>query len=126
MTNASPARSLCGFCARRNFNCFVVETEFWGQMANPNLLVESSVEDVAGLVAALACHVGEVRRNPFHARLPAWMMDNVRRGAELAGDAGGLSPDFTFGTIYHLQKWRGGEMEKGLNGGRFFGAKGNT
>jgi len=26
---------------------------------------------------------GEVRRNPYHARLPAWMMDNVRRGAEL-------------------------------------------
>jgi len=44
-------------------------------MANPNLLVESSVPDVADLIAALACHVGEVRRNPYHARLPAWMMD---------------------------------------------------
>ena len=69
-------------------------------MAEPNLLVESGVEDVADLVAALACHVGEVRRNPYHARLPAWMMDNVRRGAELVGGRAGRrrisrSPRFT-------------------------------
>jgi len=67
------------------FKCYVVETEFWGQMAGPNLLVESGIEDVGDLVTALACHAGEVRRNPYHARLPAWMMDNVRRGTELVG-----------------------------------------
>jgi LmbE family N-acetylglucosaminyl deacetylase len=109
----------------KNFKCLVVETEFWGQMTNPNLLIESSVEDVTGLVAALSCHVGEVRRNPFHARLPAWMMDNVRRGAEIVGAAGAASPDFTFGTIYRLQKWRGGKLQKVLNGGRFLSAKKN-
>ena len=109
-----------------DFECFVVETEFWGQMTKPNLLVESGVEDVADLVAALACHVGEVRRNPFHARLPAWMLDNVRRGAELVGDAGASSPDFTFGTIYRLQKWRGGKFQKVFNGGRFLIAKKNA
>lgn len=109
----------------RSFECFVVETEFWGQMTNPNLLIESSVEDVAGLVAALSCHVGEVRRNPFHARLPAWMMDNVRRGAEIVGAAGVASPDFTFGTIYRLQKWRGGRLQIFFSGGKFLGAKEN-
>jgi N-acetylglucosamine malate deacetylase 1 len=109
----------------KNFNCFVVETEFWGQMGNPNLLVESNVEDVADLVAALACHAGEVRRNPFHARLPAWMIDNVRRGAEIVGAAGGVSPDFTFATIYRLQKWRGGKFQKVFNGGEFLAAKKN-
>jgi LmbE family N-acetylglucosaminyl deacetylase len=109
----------------RGFECFVVETEFWGQMATPNLLVESSVEDVADLVAALACHVGEVKRNPYHARLPAWMMDNVRR-AEIVGGSGGAARDFTFGTIYRLQKWRGRKLQKVLVGGKFFGAKENA
>jgi N-acetylglucosamine malate deacetylase 1 len=102
-----------------NFNCFVVETEFWGQMTDPNLLVESGVEDVADLVAALACHAGEVRRNPFHARLPAWMMDNVRRGAEIAGGHGGAAPDFTFGTVYRLRKWSRGRLVEVWRGGRF-------
>jgi LmbE family N-acetylglucosaminyl deacetylase len=46
-----------------SFECHVVETEFWGQMTHPNLLVESGVEEVGDLVAALACHAGEVRRN---------------------------------------------------------------
>ena len=90
------------------FRCHVVETEFWGQMAEPNLLVELGVDDVADLVTALVCHVGEVRRNPYHARLPAWLMDNVRRGAELVGGQGGVAPDFTFGAIY-----RPGEMVAG-------------
>jgi len=107
----------------RSFNCFVVETEFWGQMANPNLLVEIGAGDLADLIAALSFHVGEVKRNPYHARLPAWMMDNVRRGAEISGGRGGLSPDFTFGTIYRLQEWRGGKLQKVFSGGKFLGAK---
>jgi LmbE family N-acetylglucosaminyl deacetylase len=92
------------------FQCHVVETEFWEQMTNPNLLVELSVADVAELVAALTCHTGEVRRNPYHARLPAWLMDNVRRGAELVGGQGGASPDFAFGAIYRLGKWSRGRL----------------
>jgi N-acetylglucosamine malate deacetylase 1 len=107
----------------RGFECFVVETEFWGQMENPDLLVESSVDDVAGLVAALSCHVGEVKRNPFHARLPAWMMDNVRRGGELVGGQGGIAPEFVFGTIYRLQKWRDGKWRQVFNGGKFLSAE---
>jgi len=102
-----------------NFKCFVVETEFWGQITNPNLLVESSVEDVGDLVAALSLHVGEVKRNPYHARLPAWMIDNVRRGAEIVGRRGAASPNFTFGTVYRLRKWRGGKLEKVFPGGKF-------
>jgi LmbE family N-acetylglucosaminyl deacetylase len=103
----------------RSFECFVVETEFWGQMTEPNLLVESGVEDTGDLVAALACHVGEMRRNPYHARLPACMMDNVRRGAELVGGQGGAAPDFAFGTIYRLRKWSRGRLTDVTKGGRF-------
>jgi LmbE family N-acetylglucosaminyl deacetylase len=107
------------------FKCHVVETEFWGQMTEPNLLVESGVQDVADLVAALACHVGEVRRNAYHARLPAWMMDNVRRGAELVGGPGGAEPDFDFATIYRLRKWKGGKLQNISGGGKFLGAAKN-
>jgi LmbE family N-acetylglucosaminyl deacetylase len=109
----------------RNFNCFVVETEFWGQMTSPNLLVETGADDLAELIAALACHVGEVVRNPYHARLPAWMMDNVRRGEELVGGAGRAVPDFTFGAIYRVRKWRGGKLQNFFSTGKFLGANKN-
>ncbi|MFM2295943.1 MAG: hypothetical protein RLZZ350_2356 [Verrucomicrobiota bacterium] len=93
-----------------SFRCTFAETEFWGQMATPNLLVESSVADVTQLVGALALHVGEVRRNPYHLRLPAWLMDNVRRGAELVGERGGKSPEFVFGTLYRVSSWANGNV----------------
>lgn len=91
-----------------DFCCTLVETEFWGQLQSPNLLVESGAADVADLVAGLACHVGEVKRNPYHLRLPAWMMDNVRRGAELVGQAGAKAPEFVFGTLYRMRRWPAG------------------
>lgn len=101
-----------------SFECHVVETEFWRQMAMPNLLVEVSVDDLADLVAALSFHVGEVKRNPYHLRLPAWMMDNVRR-AEVVGGHGTVAPDFTFATIYRLRKWKQGRMVNVLKRGKF-------
>jgi N-acetylglucosamine malate deacetylase 1 len=109
----------------KEFKCHVVETEFWGRMTSPNLLVELGIGDVADLVAALACHVGEVRRNPYHARLPAWMLDNVRVGAELVGGRGGVAPDFTFATIYRLQNWHGGKLQNIFKGGKLLSAKQN-
>ena len=107
------------------FRCLVVETEFWAPLAEPNLLVESSAADVADLMTALACHAGEVRRNPYHARLPAWLMDNVRRGAEQVGSRGGAAPDFTFATIYRLRRWSRGRLTEVLKGGKFLGARAN-
>ena len=104
------------------FRCQVVETEFWAPLADPNVMVESSVADVADLVAALACHAGEVRRNPYHARLPAWLMDNVRRGAELVGGQGEAAPDFTFATLYRLRRWSRGRLTDLLKGGKFLSA----
>ena len=46
------------------FDCHVVETEFWGAMATPNLMVESSAQDIGDMMAALSFHVGEVQRQP--------------------------------------------------------------
>jgi len=101
------------------FECVAVETEFWGAMKSPNLLVESSQRDLIDLITALSCHVGEVKRNPYHLRLPAWLMDNVRRGGELVGGQGGAAPDFLFGTLYRVRRWRGGALEDVLGKGRF-------
>ena len=108
------------------FRCTLVETEFWAPQAHPNLLVELSAADAADLVAALACHAGEVRRNPYHARLPAWWMDNVRRGAELVGRAGGPAPDMTFATLYRVRCWSAGRLAEARPGGRFLSAAQNA
>lgn len=106
-----------------NFQCHLVETEFWGQMTSPNLLVESGVEDVADLLAALSFHTGEVRRNPYHLRLPAWMQDNVRRGTELIGGQGGSAPDFTFATLYRARQWKNKRVEELYAGGKQISAR---
>lgn len=99
------------------FSCTAVETEFWGAMDDPNLMVEIADTDLGDLVAALARHVGEVRRNPYHLRLPAWMIDNVRRGGELVLGQGAAPPDFTFATLYRLRDWTGGGFRQRLDGG---------
>jgi LmbE family N-acetylglucosaminyl deacetylase len=96
------------------FECTVIETEFWGAMKDPNLMVESSKEDVADLMAAISFHVGEVERNPYHLRLPGWMEDNVRRGGELVGGQGGAAPTFVFSTLYRLRRWQNGRLGPGL------------
>ena len=56
-------------------------------------------------MTALSFHVGEVKRNPYHLLLPAWMQDNVRRGGELVGGQGGAAPDFSFCTLYRYRHW---------------------
>lgn len=103
----------------RGFSCYSIETEFWGAMDTPNLMVESSEEDVVDLITALSFHAGEVRRNAYHVRMPAWMIDNVRRGAELVGGQGGAAPNFAFATLYRLRRWRHGAFEAVLEKGRF-------
>ena len=101
-----------------SFECYTVETEYWGQMADPNLMVESSEEDVVDMVTGTSFHVGEVTRNPFHTLLPAWMQDNVRRGSELVGGQGKAAPDFGFATLYRLRRWKSGGFHEVLNQGR--------
>lgn len=88
-----------------SFSCSVVETEFWGAMDDPNVMVEGDAQTVADLVAATSLHIGEVARNPYHLLLPAWMQDNVRRGTELVGGQGASGPGFSFATLYRFRKW---------------------
>jgi N-acetylglucosamine malate deacetylase 1 len=98
------------------FGCALAETEYWGTMAAPNAMVESTPDDVGDLVAAVSHYHGEVLRNPFHLRLPAWMQDNVRRGAELIGGQRGAAPPFAFATYYRLGRWQDGQLESAGSG----------
>jgi LmbE family N-acetylglucosaminyl deacetylase len=80
-----------------------IQSEYWHPLAQPNLLVECPPAHLAELTAALACHRGEIARNPYHLTLPAWMIDNVRRGAELVGSRTTPAPTFRFGTLYRVE-----------------------
>ncbi|HEX7858807.1 MAG TPA: PIG-L family deacetylase [Verrucomicrobiae bacterium] len=106
-------------------NCYTVETEYWGQNNQPNLMVQSTAEDVADMVAGTSFHVGEVTRNPFHLFLPAWMQENVRRGSELVGGQGETAPDWTFATLYRLRQWKNGGFAEVLPKGRVLAASEN-
>ena len=101
-----------------SYECYVIETEFWGAMTDPNLMVEISAGDLADMIAATTFHVGEVARNPYHLLLPPWMMDNVRRGGEVAGGQGGAAPDYAFAVLYRLRKWSKGQATKTFEGGK--------
>ena len=109
-----------------DFQCVTIETEFWGAMATPNLTVESSTQDLGDMMAALSFHVGEVKRNPYHLLVPAWMQDNVRRGGELVGGQGGAAPDFSFATLYRLRRWANGDFRDVYEGGRSLAASDNA
>ena len=107
-----------------DFSCAVIETEFWQPMKDSNLMVEADAETLADLVAALSLHVGEVARNPYHLSLPAWMMDNVRRGGEVVGGQGGAIPNFSFATLYRLSRWENGALFQALETRDANGVKG--
>jgi LmbE family N-acetylglucosaminyl deacetylase len=101
-----------------SYECYVVETEFWGAMTDPNLMVEVSPDDLADMIVATTFHVGEVARNPYHLLLPPWMMDNVRRGGEVVGGQGGAAPEYAFAVLYRLRKWSKGQVTKTFEGGK--------
>jgi N-acetylglucosamine malate deacetylase 1 len=105
-----------------SFTTALIETEFWGQMPSPNVMIELGSADVADLLAALSFHVGELQRNPYHVRMPAWLQDNVRRGAELVGGQGGQAPDFVFATLYRVHQWEKGGMKQTFPGGKIISA----
>ncbi len=88
-----------------------VETEYWHPLLRPNLMVAASERDLRDLMSALSLHKGEVARNDYAARLPAWMSDNVRRGAELVGGPGADAPPLPYATLYRARirsagRWR--------------------
>ncbi len=100
----------------------VAFSEYWSTMAHPNLLLELSVRQLSLLVGGLAQHHGEIARNPYHLTVPAWMMDNVRRGAERVGGAGVAAPKFSFATLYELNVMRSDGSLRHLDAAHLVGA----
>ena len=104
--------------ARQQKAFHVVETEYWHPLERPNLMVAAKPAQLAKLRRALACHVGEVARNDYAARLPAWMSDNVRRGAERVGGAGARAPQIAYATLYRARIRMGEKWRAPYRGGR--------
>lgn len=95
-----------------DYNLTLFQTEFWHPMTDANLMIESSEAQVAQLIEAIACHMGEVQRNPYHLSQPSWMIDNARRGSELIHGFGEASQPFRFATLYKRSHWNGtGEIQ---------------
>jgi LmbE family N-acetylglucosaminyl deacetylase len=94
----------------------IAETEFWHPMARPNLMLGLTPDMVARLMASLICHRSQMVRNPLHLRLPARLMDNVRRGSEIM-NYGGDAPPFAFAELYRIMT---------LNCGAWDNKKGET
>jgi LmbE family N-acetylglucosaminyl deacetylase len=95
--------------AAARLDTVLAHTEFWSTQSAPNALVQTNIADTARLIAALERHTGEIERNPYHLRLPAFLADAVRRGAELVQGAGEAAPDFAFATCYRLVTYRAGQ-----------------
>lgn len=95
----------------KNFSTLVAWCEFWGSMKSPNILVEVPIEILELQMKALELHQGEIKRNPYHLRLPAWMMDNVRRGSELIGGKGAEASQIAYGVLYKLQLFDKGKFK---------------
>jgi len=96
----------------------VVETEYWHPLVRPNLMVAASGGQLGRLCRALACHVGELERNDYAARLPAWMIDNVRRGTELMGGPEIQAPSIPYATLYRGRQRSAGRWRPEFQGGR--------
>mgnify|MGYP001496675872 CR=1 FL=1 len=111
---------------RPQLKTLLIETEYWGQMPSPNLMVENTAEEVGDLLGALSHHEGELKRNAFHLGLPAWMQDNVRLGAEVVGGQGGEAPDFSFATLYRVSRWADGQASPAWEGGKMLPSGGDS
>ena len=117
-TNQLVAAALALASRRQAQPLRAVETEYWRPMARPNLLVGIAPGDVARLIAAVACHRGEIERNPYHLTLPARLLDSVRRGAEVVAANQAGRPPFLFGELYRLSLWHQGvNQELSVNPG---------
>ena len=121
--DAHPTHQLCHqlamtvirtHCTHDSF--LVAMTGFWSPLPAPNLLVGLAGDEVATLMAAVACHRGEVRRSPYHLTLPPRLMDTLRWGTERVAGPGAAAPGFLFGEVYFLEHWSGGRGQTAARG----------
>ncbi len=99
----------------------LIETEFWHELSTPNLMVGIRPEVLAIQIMAVAEHGVEVARNPYHLRLPARMVDNVRRGSEVVGGEGAPAQPFVFAELYRVSFVKRQGRIPPRSGGRMLG-----
>lgn len=85
----------------------VIETEFWHEMADPNLMVGVTPEQAAIQMTAATEHGGEMARMPYHLLHPCRLMNNVRRGSEVVGGQGAAVQPFAFAELHRVSFRRG-------------------
>ena len=118
-THRLVTEALGAHLARRASAAVVLfESEFWHPLAEPNLMVALSPEQVAIQLTAASEHGGEMRRNPYHLLQPCRLMDNVRRGSEVVGGQGAAAQPFTFAELYRVSFQRGRNSVEPRPGGR--------
>lgn len=108
-TNMLVRQALSQYTQKHKTGVMLTETEFWSPLENPNLLIGAGIQQAAHLVTALTQHAGEVARTKYHLRMPARMMDTVRRGAELVKGFGSREMDFVFGELYRISRVEDGK-----------------
>lgn len=96
----------------------LIETEFWHQLADPNLMIAVTPELAAIQMLAAAEHGGEMARNPYHLLHACRLMDNRRRGSEVVGGQGKAAQPFPFAELYRVSFRRGCEALRPRPGGR--------
>ncbi len=98
-------RALRRHVSRSGAPVILLESEYWQALRDPNLRVPLATDTVIRMGEALLRHGGEVARNPYHLSLPAWLMDQERRGVELVHGLGGASRDAAvFSQLYRMTK----------------------
>ncbi|HUI43369.1 MAG TPA: PIG-L family deacetylase [Terriglobia bacterium] len=122
-THRLVTEALAAHLARRASAAVVlIETEFWHPLAEPNLMVELTPEQLAIQLTAAAEHGGEMRRNPYQLLQPCRLMDNVRRGSEVVGGQGAAAQPFTLAELYRVSFQRGRNAVAPRPGGRMLPA----
>jgi LmbE family N-acetylglucosaminyl deacetylase len=96
----------------------LIETEYWHELAEPNLLVAVRPELAAIQITAAAEHGGEMARAPFHLLHPCRLLDNARRGSEVIGGQGKAAQPFAFAELYRVGFRRGSQAIPALPEGR--------
>lgn len=98
--------------SRQGNTVAAVETECWQPLPRANLAVEGTVKQVDRLCTAISCHVGEVKRNPYHVRQPIRMLENGFRISEAAVGFGGHALPVAFCELYTLFRYRNGRKRR--------------
>ena len=104
--------ALALYTQRAQRQVLAAASEFWRPCSSPKILVGIDVATLALLVAGVVRHRGEIARNPYHLRLPAKLMDTVRRGGELLAGVKLTAPDFCFGELYDLALYVDGSKKE--------------